>query len=73
MNEPTLLLSFAAAAELLSISRAMLYQLHSSGKLGPMIIKIGRRSLINRAELEQWIAAGLPSRVRWQDIWRVGL
>ena len=65
MNEPSLLLSFADAASLLGISRATLYQLHSDGRLGPMVVKIGRRSLLNRAELESWVNAGLPCRNEW--------
>ena len=62
----SLLVSFSEAAFLLGISRTMLYQMHSSGLLGPMVQKIGRRSLINRSELERWVDAGLPPRVQWQ-------
>ncbi len=62
-----LLLSFESAAELLGISRALLYTLHSDGRLGPMVHKIGRRSLLNRKELERWVEAGMPSRTQWLD------
>ncbi|MBL7188163.1 MAG: helix-turn-helix domain-containing protein [Phycisphaerae bacterium] len=65
MNEPSLLLSFADAAALLGISRALLYQMHSDGRLGPMIHKLGRRSLINRKELECWVADGMKPRNVW--------
>jgi excisionase family DNA binding protein len=65
MNEP-LLLSFSDASALLGISRAMLYQLHSDGRLGPMVHKIGRRSLISRAELQAWVSANMPPRVQWE-------
>ena len=66
MTEAPLLLSFADAAKLLSISRALLYQLHADGRLGPMVVKLGRRSLLSRAELEAWVRAGLPPRVKWE-------
>ena len=60
-----LLVSFEQAAALLGISRALLYNLHSDGRLGPMVHKIGRRSLLVRAELEAWVEAGLPPRHVW--------
>jgi len=63
--EPSLLLSFADAAALLGISRALLYSMWADGRLGPQVVKIGRRSLLNRAELEQWVSAGLPPRNVW--------
>jgi predicted DNA-binding transcriptional regulator AlpA len=65
MNEPTLLLSFADAAELLSVSRALLYQMHGDARFGPQVRKLGRRSLIVRAELERWVQSGLPPRSQW--------
>jgi len=68
MSEP-LLLSFADAAKLLSISRATLYMLHADGRLGLQVHKIGRRSLLNRAELERWVDAGMPPRIVWEKIW----
>ena len=61
----SLLVSFAEAAELLSISRAHLYTMHSDGRLGPIVRKLGRRSLINRLELERWVEAGMPPRIQW--------
>jgi excisionase family DNA binding protein len=64
MNEP-LLISFQSASELLGISRATLYTLHADGRLGPMVHKIGRRSLLNRKELERWTDAGMPPRSQW--------
>lgn len=64
MSEP-LLIDFAAAAKLLSISRALLYSMHADGRLGPMVHKIGRRSLLVRAEIENWVSAGMPPRSKW--------
>jgi|WetSurMetagenome_2_1015567.scaffolds.fasta_scaffold470607_2 excisionase family DNA binding protein len=60
-----LLLSFEESATLLGISRTLLYQMHADGRLGVLPHKIGRRSLICRKELENWIDAGMPSR----DVW----
>ena len=60
-----LLISFADASALLGISRALLYSMHSDGRLGPQVVKIGRRSLLNRKELEAWVSAGLPPRNVW--------
>jgi len=60
-----LLLSFSEAASLLNISRTLLYQMHSDGRLGVLPLKLGRRSLLRRKELESWIDAGMPPRVQW--------
>lgn len=61
----TLLLSAEEAARLLGIARSHLYQLHSSGRLGPLPVKLGKRSLWNRKELEAWTDAGCPVREKW--------
>ena len=66
MNEPSLLLSFADAASLLGISRALLYSMWSDGRLGPQVHKLGRRSLLNRKELERWTDVGMPPRNSWE-------
>ena len=60
-----LLLSAQDAAELLSITRSHFYALHSSGRLGPLPIQLGRRTLWRREELANWVAAGCPVRDRW--------
>lgn len=66
-----LLLSFSEAAELLGISRTLLYSMYSDGRLGPLPHKLGRRSLLNRKSLERWVDAGMPSRRVWeQEIYR---
>lgn len=63
-----LLLSVDNAAKLLGIGRTHFYALHSSGRLGPMSIQLGRRTLWNRQELAKWVDAGCPSRQEWQQI-----
>ena len=60
-----LLLSAQDAAELLSITRSHFYALHSSGRLGPLPIQLGRRTLWRREELVNWVAAGCPVREKW--------
>jgi excisionase family DNA binding protein len=68
MSEAPLLLSFKTASELLGISRALLYQLHSDGRLGPMPYKLGRRSLLSRVELTAWVNEGMPPRIQWEKM-----
>ena len=52
-------------AELLGISERLIYGMHSSGWIGPLPYKLGRRTLWSRKEIENWIEAGLPPRVKW--------
>lgn len=61
-----LLLSVENTAKLLGISRRLFYGLHSTGKLGPLPVKLGKRSLWRRAEIEAWVAAGCPTRDQWR-------
>lgn len=65
-----LLINVDEAAEMLSISRAKLYQMHQSGTLGPMALKLGRCTRWNRQELIAWIDAGCPVRKSWKDVKR---
>lgn len=62
----SLLLSTEGAAELLGIGRSHFYGLHSSGRLGPLPVKLGRRVLWNRKDLESWVMVGCPARQEWQ-------
>lgn len=61
-------LSMETASSFLGISRTMLYQMQADGRLGPTVQKIGRRSLLNRKELECWNNCGMPPREKWQKI-----
>ena len=63
-----LLLSAKEAAKLLSIGRSHFYALDSSGRLGPISIKLGGRTLWNTNELTAWVRAGCPSREQWQSM-----
>lgn len=63
----TLLLSAEDAALLLGVGRTLFYSMHSSGRLGPLPVKLGRRVLWNRKEIEAWTEAGCPARQQWQN------
>jgi predicted DNA-binding transcriptional regulator AlpA len=67
----SLLLSAKEAAKLLSISCGHFWGLHNSGRLGPMPIKLGRRTLWSRKELEAWVAADCLSRRQWVEMKKV--
>ncbi|HUW19502.1 MAG TPA: hypothetical protein VMW16_09385 [Sedimentisphaerales bacterium] len=66
LREPPLLVDVKSAAALLSISRSQFYAMHSNGRLGPMPIKLGDRTLWIRQELIDWTAHRCPAREQWQ-------
>ena len=68
--QPTLC-DISEVARLLGISRAHACKLNSTGLL-PSPMRLGRRTLWSRAELVDWIAAGVPSRDRWETMRQVG-
>jgi excisionase family DNA binding protein len=53
---PALLLSIDRVAQVLSVSRAMVYRMLASGELDVPVVRLGRRVLIARADLERWVA-----------------
>lgn len=55
------------AAKLLGISERHLWALSTSARL-PRPIRLGRSVRWNRAELQEWLAAGAPPRDRWEKI-----
>jgi len=65
MNDKALLISAKEASGLLGIGRSLFYEMHSSGRLGPLPIRLGRAVRWQRSELEAWINAGCPARVKW--------
>jgi len=67
-----LLLDADDAAMLLGVSRSHFYALHSSGRLGPSPVRLGKRSLWRRDELEQWVLNDCPSRQQWIDLKEAG-
>ncbi len=67
LPEPELLaLSARELSHLLGISERHLWTLHSSGRLGPQPIYLGRATRWPAAEVSRWIALGAPSRDEWQ-------
>jgi excisionase family DNA binding protein len=59
MTEPPLLVDVPEACRLLSVSRTVVYELMSAGKLPYR--KIGARRVLPRAGLEQFAAGDAPS------------
>jgi excisionase family DNA binding protein len=53
------------AARLLGISRSTFWRWDTDGLLGPIGTKIGGKRLWSTAELEAWVAAGMPRRREW--------
>ena len=70
--EDPLLVGADDAAKLLGIGRSLFYTMHSSGQLGPLPIRLGRRALWRREELAAWVAAGCPERTRWVETQEAG-
>jgi excisionase family DNA binding protein len=60
-----LLVDVKEAAKALGISARHLAGLHSSGRLGPLPMKLGRRRLWRFDELKSWVEAGCPQREKW--------
>jgi excisionase family DNA binding protein len=62
------LLTIEQTCQLLNISRAEFYRLDQSGKFAPLSTGLCRKRLYIRAEVENWIKAGLPHRKQWQSV-----
>ena len=65
MTESCLLLSAADAAHAVGVSRSGFWKLHASGRV-PAPVRLGRRVLWRRHDLELWVAGGCPSRDRFE-------
>jgi predicted DNA-binding transcriptional regulator AlpA len=63
-----LFIDVATACRILSISRSKFYEARAAGQFAPAVLRISRKLLIRRQELEAWIEAGLPPRRAW--VWR---
>ena len=60
-----LLISSDDVAKLLGIGRSLFYELHSSGRIGPLPVRLGRRTLWRKDELSAWVNSGCPARTKW--------
>lgn len=54
-------------ALLLGFSRSFVRKLDRSARL-PRPVRIGRRCVWSREEIERWFAAGAPCRVTWETL-----
>ena len=60
-----LLLDATGASKLLSVGRSLFYQMHATGRLGPLSVAFGRKRLWSRLELQLWVEAACPPRDQW--------
>ena len=60
-----LLLDAKAVATMLSVSLRTIYGMKSTGELGPIPIRFGRRTLWRYEEIAAWVRAACPRRERW--------
>jgi len=65
--EGPLLVTATEAARLLGVSRTTFYRLHSSGRV-PLPVNLGRSVRWRSRELDAWVQAGCPARVKWEQI-----
>jgi len=70
-KQQPLLLSAAQAAALLSISRGHFYSLHTSGRLGPLPIRLNKSVRWIFVQLEEWVRKGCPPREKWLEVYDV--
>lgn len=52
----------------LRCSRRHIEAMDLDGRLGPLAIRLGRRRVWVRAEIQAWLAAGAPDRIAWLAI-----
>lgn len=54
-------------AEFLGISRATVWRLHAAGRV-PAPIRFGRAVRWDQWTVEEWLAAGAPTREKWEQL-----
>ena len=60
------LLTVEQTCQFLNISRALLYRRLCCECFGIIPIRVGRKVLFSRKELQAYIDAGMPPRTKWQ-------
>ncbi len=60
------LLTVEQTCQLINVARPTLYKLSATGALGPMSVKLCRKVLYSKSEIQAWIHAGCPHRKQWQ-------
>jgi predicted DNA-binding transcriptional regulator AlpA len=63
-----LLLDIQQLCKSLSIARPTYYKILANGMLGPLPIKLCRKVLYSKGEIERWVQAGCPHRKIWQSM-----
>ncbi len=74
MNPPPsepLLVSDVAAAALCGCSRSHWHALAAAGKI-PSSVKLGRKRLWRREEIQEWVAVGCPDSATWRAMQAAG-
>lgn len=66
--ESPLLIPLTDVPRVLSISRAHLARLRSAGRFAPAVLRLGRKLLVRRDELERWIASGMVDTATWRAL-----
>jgi len=66
------LLSTEAAARFLGIGRTLFCSMVSDGRMGPLPVRLGNRTLWRRRELSAWVDGGCPVRERWLELLTLG-
>jgi len=61
-----LLLDIQQLCACLRIARPTYYKISANGALGPLPIKLCRKVLYSKTEIELWVQAGCPHRKQWQ-------
>ena len=65
MADEPLLIPLTDVPPVLAISRAHLARLRVANKFGPAVLRSGRKLLVRRSELIEWVNAGMPDRALW--------
>lgn len=60
-----LLVSATEVSKMLGIGRSLFYELHGTGRLGPLPVELNSKKLWAVDELRAWVAAGCPIRDKW--------
>ncbi len=57
------------AAALIGVGKSCFYEMHASGRLGPLPISLtSKKKVWLRGEIELWCAHRMPSRDKWLQI-----
>jgi hypothetical protein len=60
-----LLVPASEAAGMLGIGKTLFYEMHSTGRLGPLPVKFNSKQMWSVIGLRDWVEAGCPPRHEW--------